>query len=194
MNYLSERKQYVQINTNNSDILITGPQSVSQGSVISGTLYAIYTCDMHYVTHMTKHSSHTEYEKCTKSYINTYVDDAFCIVQTQNEDLWDQISNLIKKMRQYFNNNKLVMNIEKTSITIFSNKNDIKKQKIYIEGNEICHSKTTKVLGTLFNENLDWNDQMKILITKAKVQHDKKHIKIHREKICKDFGQFFPSG
>ena len=97
MNYLRERKQYVQINTNNSDILITGPQSVSQGSVISGTLYAIYTCDMHYVTHMTKHSSHTEYEKCTKSYINTYVDDAFCIVQTQNEDLWDQISNLIKK-------------------------------------------------------------------------------------------------
>ena len=99
-------------------------------------------------------------------------------------------------MRQYFNNNKLVMNIEKTSITIFSNKNDIKKQKIYIEGNEICHSKTTKVLGTLFNEDLNWNDQMKILITKLRQRSSmiKKHIKIHREKICKDFGQFFPSG
>ena len=47
MNYLSERKQYVYLNANKSETLVTGNTSVSQGSIISGLLYLIFTLDMH---------------------------------------------------------------------------------------------------------------------------------------------------
>ena len=52
MSYLSERKQAVYINGNTSDTLLTGPYSVSQGSILSGNFYLIYTLDMTLQTHI----------------------------------------------------------------------------------------------------------------------------------------------
>ena len=64
MNYLKDRKQNVIINTNISETLLVGDTSVSQGSVLSGTLYIIMTLDMVYQTHPIKHNTHNEYKEC----------------------------------------------------------------------------------------------------------------------------------
>ena len=45
-NYLSERKQYVSLNATDSDILVTGPNSVTQGSTLSCAFYLLYILDL----------------------------------------------------------------------------------------------------------------------------------------------------
>ena len=74
MNYLTSRKQQVSNNSSLSEVLLTGECSVSQGSVLSGLLYIIYTLDMHDQLHPIKHSNNTEYYKCS----NTYSKEALC--------------------------------------------------------------------------------------------------------------------
>ena len=65
MNYLHNRKQYVEVNSNQSEILLTGNCSVSQGSVLSGLLYIIYTLDMHQQLHKIRHNNNYEYKNVT---------------------------------------------------------------------------------------------------------------------------------
>ena len=77
MDYLKNRKQVVEINANISDTLLTGPYSVSQGSILSGLLYTIFTLDMHGQTHPKNHKTHEEYTKCNNTEINTFVDDTY---------------------------------------------------------------------------------------------------------------------
>ena len=97
MNYLTDRRQYVQINCNESDTLLTGDLSVSQGSITSGLLYTIYTLDMHNQTHKINHSNHIEYKKCKQTMINNYVDDCFSILQTSNNNIWNKIKKIHNK-------------------------------------------------------------------------------------------------
>ena len=85
MSYLSERKQAVYINGNTSDTLLTGPYSVSQGSILSGNFYLIYTLDIPL----------TEYNNCNNTQINTYIDDSYGIVKETNKGLWNDIKEFI---------------------------------------------------------------------------------------------------
>ena len=120
MNYLHERKQYVQINSNDSDLLVTGDQSVSQGSIASGLLYTIYTLDMHHQTHKMKHKNHKEYKECRNIMINTYVDDCYAVIETRKKNIWKKIERYIETMNRYYTNNKLQMNIKKTLVMILT--------------------------------------------------------------------------
>ena len=113
MNYLKERKQYVQLNTNKSDILLTGEKSVSQGSIVSGLFYIMYTLDMHQQSHILKHKSHREYLECKNPSINVYVDDCFGIIKTENRNIWKLIDKYIRRLNDYYINNKLQMNVKK---------------------------------------------------------------------------------
>ena len=83
MDYLENRKQTVIINTQCSDVLLTGDNSVGQGSVSSGLLYIIYTLDMAHQSHSLRHENHSEYIKCRNHLISTYVDDCFSIIRTK---------------------------------------------------------------------------------------------------------------
>ena len=58
MSYLSNRKQYVRLNSNSSDLLLTGNVSVGQGSVVSGILYGIMTLDQNSQIHELRHTNH----------------------------------------------------------------------------------------------------------------------------------------
>ena len=113
MSFLANRKQYVQINSNKSDVLLTGDKSVSQGSVASGLLYLIYTLDMPHISHKLKHKNHLEYNKCRNNLMNTYVDDCFTIIISKKKNLWNKIKKYIIKMNNYYTNNKLQMNVKK---------------------------------------------------------------------------------
>ena len=91
--FLEERKQFVQLNTHSSEILLTGPVSTVQGSVMSGLLYCIFILDMAYVGHSKKHMNNSSYYNCKKPNINTFVDDCFSNVETYEEkNLWKMIT------------------------------------------------------------------------------------------------------
>ena len=127
MNYLKDRKQITEINTQKSDKLLTGPISVSQGSIISGLLYTIMTLDMHGQSHPVKHKNHTEYIEYKNPEMNIYVDDTYGIVTCSNkEDIWTKIKEFIINMEEYYISNKLVIKMKSqkkkqlASITILS--------------------------------------------------------------------------
>ena len=53
--YLDQRKQYVEINAYNTDVLLVGPYSYTQGSVLSGILFLISSLDLLYIFHNKPH-------------------------------------------------------------------------------------------------------------------------------------------
>ena len=124
LNYLKDRKQVVHINGNNSDKLVTGPYSVSQGSVVSGLFYLISVLDAHHQSHCYKHNTHKEYIHCQNTEINIYVDDVYGIVVENKDrkipDLWKDIDEFIRKMELYYNSNGLSINVSKTQMVVYS--------------------------------------------------------------------------
>ena len=158
MNYLSNRKQRVYVNGHYSDTLLTGDVSVSQGSVMSGVLFLCMTLDLPHITHDQNHGSHDEYYECNMTNIRVFVDDSYGIVKRKTINIWNDIELFIKLVNQYYISNDLVMNIDKTSVMIISHDEVIKSQFITIDNNKIENRRTIKILGTVFNNKLDWSD------------------------------------
>lgn len=160
MSYLKNRKQFVQINGNDSDILLTGDVSVSQGSVLSGLLYTIYVLDMPNQTHKVLHSNHSEYTKCKNTGITTYVDDCYAIIVENENDIWKDIKVYINKMNSYYINNQLQNNIKKTLVMIVSNDKEKLKGVIEINDNKIENKEEITILGTVISNKLNWNSHI----------------------------------
>ena len=99
LSYLKDIKQYVRLNGNNSNILLTGNVSVGQGSVISGLLYGIMVLDQNCQMHSIRHTNNTEYYRCNNPHIETFVDDCFGILHAdKKEDLTKLIIEFITKL------------------------------------------------------------------------------------------------
>ena len=158
MEYLFNRKQQVINNTNTSDILLTGECSVSQGSLLSGLLYIIYTLDMHEQLHPIKHSNNLEYFKCNNTYTSSYVDDCYGTVKGNNGNIWNKIANFIDTMSKYYINNKLYVNVDKTKVMIVNGSQEVMETSIIINNQTIKNNRTLKILGTTFNCKLNWDD------------------------------------
>merc|ERR1712055_597362 len=126
--YMNNRKQITTINTNNSQILQLGPYSVAQGSILSGIFAVIFTLDIHKISHSQNHNKFNEYYSCKNPKNIVFVDDVYTIIQTKNYDVWPHVKKFIQKMENYFDGNKLVINVNKTQVMII--KNQQKKQKI----------------------------------------------------------------
>ena len=156
--FLKNRKQFVQINANSSDILITGEVGTVQGSVMSGLLYAIYILDMNSLSHKKRHKNHSSYNICPNPNINTFVDDCFATIETNDKnEIWNKIINFIKSMNQYYTNNSLMNNIKKTKILIITENKEIKEMEMKIENILLKHTGTIKILGTVISDDLKWN-------------------------------------
>ena len=103
MHYLKDRRHYIRINSANSEILINGEYSVSQGSVMSGLLFLIFTMDMPNILHQKPHSNHIEDYNCTlNSYNVNFVDDSYRIIQAHKNLLWEHIQRYLPE------NNELI--------------------------------------------------------------------------------------
>ena len=81
---MNERKQYTEINTKNSDLLLVGNKSIFQGSVLSVTFYNIFCLDIPFITHVLpenlSHKSHYEYFSCVNPFVVSYMDDLFAVI------------------------------------------------------------------------------------------------------------------
>ena len=119
-NFLSERKQYVQLEGKRSSKLLLGPNSVIQGSTLSCVLYLIYILDFPELFHSVKHSP-AEYRECSKTNVKTFVDDAYLKVKkTQDKTFVQTVQDTMDIVENYTRANKLSLNSDKSRIMLIT--------------------------------------------------------------------------
>ena len=165
---LSNRRQRTSINTHLSPSRYNIDAGVLQGSSASGTCALIYTLDVFNITHEEKHQNHSEYNQCTNSIeggatIESYVDDIYGVVCGNDKNIKDRIINYLKKMKAYFNQNRLKINLDKTKIIIWNRK----KANKYLQTTNICVDdinvdavNNMKILGFVLNRALNKKDHV----------------------------------
>ena len=161
--FLIDRKQFTEINTKNSDLLIIGNQSVFQGSILSVVFYNIFTLDIPFIPHklpaQLSHNSHYEYFKCKNPFLVSYIDDLFAVIEGDDNNIWIKIKEYITTMKDYYTSNKLKINIDKSQIMLSGNRNKI-KGSINIDGKTITNKSSMKILGTIFSDDSKFNNNV----------------------------------
>ena len=127
--FLLNRKQYVQVQGKDSDILLSGHTSVIQGSTLSGILFLIHILDMPYIHHTIIHKPR-EYKLCPKPNTKTFIDDSLVKVNEEQDIPIEQtIKNTMDLIEEYTSANKLCLNPQKTQIMLIT-KDKVKKQHL----------------------------------------------------------------
>ena len=149
--YLSNRLQCVNINGVLSNFLpvLSG---VPQGSLLGPLLFAVYVDDLPEIFQHTSPYMFADDTKCLKT-IKAPVD--YCLLQIDLDNLsdWSQSSDLP------FNQNKFVhIHFWKTGTTSYD---------YYINGTKITTQESTKDLGIILSNNLDWSGHYRSITAKA---------------------------
>ena len=150
--YMTDRKQYVELQGHRSDNLVLGPRSVTQGSVLSCTFYLVFILDILTILHDQRHNP-AQQRSCTRENLRTFVDDNLInIRQNMNTTMEQAIHNTMNKVEQYMSSNKLQVNADKTKVVIFSKDNTMKQEfSIQFKDKTIRHSPQIKILGNLIS-------------------------------------------
>ena len=146
--YLSNRKQYVSINGESSELLEISC-GVPQGSVLGPLLFLLYINDLPNVSDV----------------LNFYLfaDDTNIYYESDSlQDLEKTINKELKKLHLWLNINRLSLNIDKTNYIIFHPYNKPLKQHTTIKINKkaINEKDYVKYLGVLIDSTLSWKDQI----------------------------------
>ena len=144
--YLTDRKQFVTLNSSSSNILTT-VCGVPQGSVLGPLLFILYINDICRVSNVLN--------------LILFADDTN-LFRTGSDlsILCNEMSTEMNKLYTWFNVNKLSLNIAKTNYMIFSNKKPISNVSVRINNVEIDRVNCTKFLGVLIDNRLTWKEQI----------------------------------
>ena len=149
--YLTGRTQITLVNNNKSNS--KGVDSgVPQGSTLGPLLFLIYINDLPLATNMK---------------VRLFADDA-CL-SFENTDplaLQQQTNQELLKVNNWLNQNKLFLNYSKSNFIIFTKKKINHNFKITIADNQIQQVRSTKYLGVVLDEKLNWEPHIKSLKSK----------------------------
>ena len=139
-NYLENRQQYVEHNQIRSSTkeLKTG---VPQGSVLGPFLFLIYINDLPLV--------------CEKSKISLFADDTTVYNMGMNSE--KEITEDVRKMRNWFDVNKLTLNVEKCQSISFGRAQPVSEEAF---GEKISCKSSCKYLGVLIDIKLNFKDHV----------------------------------
>ena len=146
--YLSDRKQYVDINGKSSDLLdITC--GVPQGSVLGPLLFLIYINDLPNISNI----------------LNFYLfaDDTNIYYESSSLDNLERtVNSELNKLFLWLNVNRLSLNIDKTNFIVFHPYNKPIKKRITIKINNkaIKEKEYIKYLGVLIDSTLSWKQHV----------------------------------
>ena len=145
--YLESRKQYVKLENCESDYMkvVCG---VPQGSILGPKLFILYINDMCNVSNILK--------------FILFADDTNIFCSGNNlKKLSELISQELNKLRDWFSVNKLSLNVSKTNFMVFSNTRKVENVEITINNTAITRVNSTKFLGVIIDEKLNWKEQIK---------------------------------
>ena len=144
-NYLSNRKQYIQIDVWQKTNYKTVKCGVSQGSSLGSLLFLVYINDLQFSSDLDP-IMFAEEKNSNKAINNVFL----------------KVNDELQKINKWFTSNKLSLSVKKTPNTRFSTslekKDDIPLilEKLNINNREIARTESIKFLGILLDGNLSW--------------------------------------
>jgi hypothetical protein len=160
-NYLTDREQFVNYNNvfSSRSKITTG---VPQGSILGPLLFLLYINDI------------SNSSKILQFIL--YADDTNIFYSCESaEQLCEIVNRELRGVMQWFQSNRLSVNLKKTNFLFFGNKVKLKKLKnceIFLNSIKIDRTDSAKFLGVIIDESLSW----------------KQHINYTRGKIAKTVG------
>lgn len=151
--YLNNRIQVVKIN-NTVSTAVKIKHGVPQGSILGPTLFILYINDI--------------FALPLKGKLQLYADDAAVVYLVDDESvLKSYIEHDLNLLTQYFEQNHMVLNLEKTNFMVFSfnNSNNI-RLNISVDGNTIQQVNLFRYLGLEIDQNLKWNSHISSICSK----------------------------
>ena len=153
--YLNNRKQYVNVN-NVSSHLLEMSTGVPQGSILGPTLFSLYVNDL---------PNASDFETCLLADDTVLIMNDVCLTSLESE-----VNSEIEKVEKWLWNNKLTLNLSKTTFMIVSPMN--KKLgwptdfEVKFSGYSLTKSQQTKYLRIFVDENLKWGAHIKYICNK----------------------------
>ena len=142
--YLTDRKQYVSVCGNTSEILEI-KCGVPQGSVLGPLLFLLYINDLAKVS-----------KKLT---FFLFADDRNVYYESSNIlDIQKTVNKELRKVRKWLEANRLALSIDKTNFVIFHSPQNIPNDQVIIKfGRKKVNQETcVKFLGVLLDSSLSW--------------------------------------
>ena len=123
---------------------------VPQGSILGPLLFLIFINDLPNVSNVL--------------FYLLFADDTNIFISGQNIDsMCEQLNLALSSISQWFISNKLLLNVTKTNLMVFTTKNkvyDIDNVKVTMNGIIIKQTRHTKFLGVILDEHLTWNNHI----------------------------------
>ena len=165
--YLSNRKQFIQISPTEKTDFQTVKCGVPQGSILGPLLFLIYVNDLQQSSKLLNPIMFADDTNLFYSHENIF-------------QLFSKVNFELSEINQWFNANKLSLNVTKTKYSFFhkpsiKDKIPLQLPKLFIDNYEVKRKNSIKFLGILLDENLTW----------------KEHIKFTENKIAKNIGILF---
>ena len=140
--YLTDRKQYTELQNKQSNMVDSLPYSVVQGSKLSTLMYTIYTNEIPLLHQLLKNpiwmiknlqKTVTNYSSVTHLTVN-YIDDSTSIIGFEDSDQANHyLNNFFSVLKEVYNANRLFINAEKTGlICVARPQTRVIKDEIYI--------------------------------------------------------------
>lgn len=157
--YLTNRYQYVEITRSNKNQILKYKSTtenvkygVPQGSILGPLLFICYIGDM-------PDSLSKLYQ--VKNQLCLYADDSNLIMSAKTR-MELEIHSFIElaKIKNFFTDNNLILNTQKTNYITFctkQNKNKNEELHLYMDNKDIVQVETTKFLGIFIDRHLSWN-------------------------------------
>merc|ERR1712240_336849 len=162
--YLTNRMQFIQIDTKRSRLQKSLDCSVIQGSKLSGLLYTLYTNEIPLLHTLMEKEIYTALTKQDRVITNdidhttvNFVDDSTNIISTLDTKTIEQyLDKFYKLLEAVYNINKLKINKDKTELLIICKqkyRKDTKKIRMTASGHKVKQVNKAKILGyTLSND------------------------------------------
>merc|ERR1712240_202393 len=163
--YLSNRQQFVEIDTYRSETKKSNNCSVIQGSKLSGILYTIYTNEIPQIHTLMQDNIYTEITgmpiinaKGIKHLTVNFVDDSTNLIITKDATkLQTYLKGFYILLQKVYHTNKLIINQEKTKLMVICKNKDRKATKsiqMYAGKYRVKQVDKVKVLGYQIQSNL----------------------------------------